>query len=289
MTELPLTDMRILAQVINLPGPLAAHRLRELGADVTFVEPPGGNPLEYVLPAWYAALTAGCERRRLDLKNGDQRATFDEMLAEHDAYLTATRPAALARLGLDWSSLHARHPLLVNVVITGYPGPESDRPGHDLTYQAEHGLLEPPSMPRTLGADILGAERAVSETLAGLLGRALTGDGVYREAPLSEAARELAEPLRRGATTPGGMLAGGLAGYGIYPAAEGHVAVALLEPHLAQRFLTAAGIEAIDRDTLHALFAQRSAAEWERWAREHGLPLAALASSEADDASSPYG
>jgi alpha-methylacyl-CoA racemase len=43
----------------NLPGPVAAAALRDLGASVVKVEPPRGDPLAIVSPKWYADLKRG--------------------------------------------------------------------------------------------------------------------------------------------------------------------------------------------------------------------------------------
>ena len=85
-------------------------------------------------------------------------------------------------------------------------------------------------MPRSPYADFAGAERAVGEACAALLGRHLHGHSSYREVSLAEQASHLAEPLRRGLTAPGGVLGGGNPAYGIYHAREGHVAVACPSP-----------------------------------------------------------
>src|SRR5690606_25468859 len=42
----PLAGRRIVSLAQNVPGPLAVRRLRELGAAIDKVEPPGGDPLE---------------------------------------------------------------------------------------------------------------------------------------------------------------------------------------------------------------------------------------------------
>ena len=60
--------MHVVTTALNIPGPVAAARLRELGATVTKVEPPGGDPLALAAPDWYRELAAGQEVVRLDLK-----------------------------------------------------------------------------------------------------------------------------------------------------------------------------------------------------------------------------
>lgn len=99
----------------------------------------------------------------------------------------------------------------------GYPAPEDNLPGHDLTYLARLGLLTPPEPPRTLLADPASAERAVSASLALSLGRELGLDADYAQVSLSEAVAFFAEPLRHGITAPGGELPN----YNLYHAREG--------------------------------------------------------------------
>ncbi len=151
--DVPLQGLSVLSLAVNVPGPVAAALLRDLGARVTKVEPPGGDPLAGVSPGWYADLVRGMEVLRLDLKQAEQRRALEPRLAAADLLLTATRPAALDRLGLGWDAIHARHPRLSVVAIVGYPAPRQDVAGHDLTYQAEQGLVSPPAMPRTLISD----------------------------------------------------------------------------------------------------------------------------------------
>lgn len=261
----------------NVPGPAAAARLRAFGASVVKVEPPGGDPLASSNPAWYEALAAGQEVVRLDLKSETGRARLDERLGEADVLLTSSRSAALARLGLGTEELRARYPRLCYVAITGYPAPREDAPGHDLTYLADFGLLSPPEMPRTLLADLAGAERVVSATLALLLDREKGAGAGYAEVALSEAAAFFAEPLRYGITKPGAHLGGGFPGYNLYPAREGWLALAALEQHFWERLLLELGLEnEATREDLEGVFLQKPAEEWERWARERDLPLATL-------------
>jgi alpha-methylacyl-CoA racemase len=272
----PLGGVRVVSLAGNVPGPVAAARLRRLGAEVVKVEPPAGDPLATIAPSWYRALAEGQAMVALDLKQPDGRARLDELLRPADLLLTAMRPAALGRLRLGWADLHARFPALSRVAILGYPAPDRDRAGHDLTYQAHTGLLSPPALPRTLLADLAAAERVVSTALALLLERARTGRGEYAEVTLAEAVEELAAPLRHGLTAPGGPLGGGLPAYALYRSADGWIALAALEPHFRRRVEEALGVGTEAREELERAFLARTSAGWERWAAERDLPLAAL-------------
>lgn len=279
---LPLSGIRLLSLAINVPGPVAAARLRGLGASVVKVEPPAGDPLALASPDWYAALIEGQEVMRLDLKRAEDRQQLEGLLDGCDLLLTSTRPAALARLGLAWEAVHERHPRLCQVRIVGHPEPLEDRVGHDLTYQAEEGLVTPPALPRTLLADLAGAERAVSAALGLLLARERGGGAGLDTVALGEAARDFAEPLRRGLTAPGGSLGGGLPQYGVYRAAEGWIALAALEPHFAERLDGELGARGLDEERLQEIFLTRSAAEWQQWAEARDLPLVAVREPRPD-------
>jgi len=164
----------------------------------------------------------------------------------------------------------------------GYPAPEQERPGHDLTYLAETGLLDPPRLPRTLLADIAGGERTASIATALLLGAARGQVASHVQVSLKDAAQALAEPLVYGATKAGNALTGGFAGYNLYAAAQGWVAVAALEESLWAQLTSALGIpETSGIDMLAEVFSSRPAGEWEAWARAHNLPVAAV--KQADD------
>ena len=159
-----LDGIRVITTAQNVPGPLAAARLRQAGASVTKIEPPSGDPFLEVSPAWHAEMHVGIPIERLDLKTGDGQARLAALLAEADVLLTSQRPSALARLNVDPDTLRARFPRLRVLRIVGTVR-DPEQPGHDLTYQAQAGLLGD-GMPRTLAADVMTSERAFAGILA---------------------------------------------------------------------------------------------------------------------------
>ena len=271
-----LSHIHVLNLAVNVPGPVAGAMLRDMGARVTKIEPPAGDPLAALSPEWYAQLVSDMQVSRVDLKDGDQRSSLEPRLAAADLLITATRPAALERLGLDWPGLHDRHPRLCVVGIVGYPAPRQDVAGHDLTYQAEEGLLSPPAMPRALISDFAGAQRAVIAALGLIVARSRTGVGGRAEVSLSESARFFAEPASRGITAQDAILGGRLPSYNLYPAREGWVAVAALEPHFATRLERHMGVNVSDRNVLAFAFMERTATEWQAWAESLDLPIVAV-------------
>jgi crotonobetainyl-CoA:carnitine CoA-transferase CaiB-like acyl-CoA transferase len=117
---------------------------------------------------------------------------------------------------------------------------------------------------------MVGADRACSAVLELMH----EPPGSHRVVGLADAIHDLAAPLRYGLTSPGGPLGGGNPAYGVYAARDGAIAVAALEPHFRARLYESLGL--VDGADPSAVFASRTAAEWEAWARERDLPIAAL-------------
>jgi alpha-methylacyl-CoA racemase len=273
-----LTGIRIVSTAINIPGPVAAALLRDMGAMVVKVEPPSGDPLSLAAPAWYAALVSGLDVLRVDLKTSGGRRTFEPLLGTADLVITASRPASLQRLGLSWPDLHRDYPRLCHVAIVGHPAPRDGVAGHDLTYQAEAGLLAPGAMPRTLTADLAGAQQAVIASLDLLLARERSGAAGTTTVSLVSAAALFAEPLRHRLTVADGPLGGALPAYNIYLTLDGSVALAALEPQFRSAVARELHVDIDDGDALAKAMLQKTSSEWEHWAGERGIPLAALRS-----------
>jgi len=261
----------------NVPGPLAAARLRQAGAHVTKVEPPTGDPFLAVSPAWHAEMHAGTSIERLDLKAERGQARMRALLGDCDLFITSQRPSALARLALDPDSLRSSNPRLRMLRIVGSVR-DPEHPGHDLTYQAQAGLLAG-AMPRTLTADVMASERAFAGTLALLR----QPPGSTMDVGLVESLEPLLASLRHGLTMPNGTLGGGAPRYRLYAARTGRVAVAALESHFEARLYVELDLPA--QSDPSSRFLERTAVEWEAWARERDLPIVAVREIEPARAS----
>ena len=261
--------MKIVTMAQNVPGPVAVARLVAGGASAIKIEAPWGDPLEGFCQSWYDELHAGVTIARLDLKSADGMRSLMDLLESADVFIASHRPAALERLALDAASLAQRVPLLRHLNIVGDTA-HPNEPGHDLTYQAKAGLLQD-GIPKTLLADLLGAERAH----AAVLEMMHCGAGGQRVVGLFDALRTLTAPLRHGLTAPGGVLGGANPAYGIYAARDGQVAVGALEPHFRERLYGALGLA--DGSPLATVIATKTAAEWEQWGHERDLPITAVA------------
>ena len=113
--SLPLVGIRVVSLAINVPGPVAAARLAALGAEVTKVEPPGGDFLAVAAPAWYSTLVAAQRVVTIDLKDAGAHASLETMLDAADVLVVSSRPAALRRPGLRGSRRARGQPALPRV------------------------------------------------------------------------------------------------------------------------------------------------------------------------------
>lgn len=269
----PLKNITIVTLALNLPGPLAAKRFVELGATVIKVEPPQGDPFEQYCPDWYTQVNHGQQREVIDVKSAEGRAQLDTLLSSATLLLTAQRPAALERLGLGWNELHEQFPHLNHVAVVGYPPPNDNHAGHDLTYQAALGLLSPPHVPKTLVADLAGAERAAFEGLALIMGSQQGERGRQALITLSDAADYMAQPLKYGLTSDGALLSGVLPEYTLYETLDGWVAVAALEPHFRANFKQQLELDSLNKNDVAQKLKQMPSCEWVTWANEHDIPL----------------
>lgn len=286
----PLQGVRILSLALNLPGPAALWRCADMGADCKKLEPltPGGggaDPMGLYCPNAYAQMHERVQTQQADLKTEAGQQALHALLAETDVLLTSFRPSALSKLGLGWEALQQRYPKLSLVRVVGSAGELADVPGHDLTYQAEAGLVHSTQLPPSLFADMAGALMASEAVLKAMLISSRGGRGIFQEIGLAQAAQWLSLPWHWGLTQPEGDVGGAHAGYQIYPCADGIVAVAALEPHFAQRLCEAAGLPFshptdMRKPEIHAGVAQFLAplrcAQLMQLAQEKDIPLHAL-------------
>jgi formyl-CoA transferase len=188
-----LDGVRVVDLTAGVCGPLAAMLLAEMGASVTKVEPPEGDPAA----AWGPPGTVGdapayvdLNRRkavvRVDVDAAEGRAVLEDLVAGADVVLDDDEAGLLARAGIRRDELTGRHPGLVHCTITGFgeDGPLADAPASELVVQAMattclgFGRIGEP--PVRMGGDVasaIAATHAVQAVLASLWRRYRTGQG----------------------------------------------------------------------------------------------------------------
>ncbi len=138
-----LEGIRVIEYATYMAAPGAGCILRDWGADVVKIEPPGGDPIRLFFRTIGTDIednpvfdfdNRGKQSVIIDTSRPEGQALIREMVKDADVFLTNVRPGGLSRSGLDPDSLRALNPRLVYCSLTGYglEGPDADRPGFDI-------------------------------------------------------------------------------------------------------------------------------------------------------------
>ena len=135
----PLAGLRVLDCTRVLAGPAASRFLAAFGAEILRVDPP-----HWEEPAAVPEMTLGKRCAGLDLRNSDDRTTFEYLLARTDIFLHGYRAGALPGLGYDRRKRQALNPQLIDVCLNayGWTGPWADRRGFDSLVQMSSGIAD---------------------------------------------------------------------------------------------------------------------------------------------------
>ena len=203
----PLHGVRVVEAATLAAGPLVSTAMGEFGADVIKLEQPGaGDPMRTwgdrkgdTSLAW-KSMSRNKRCVTVDLRHSDGQDLLHRLLDVSDVLIINNRPSALARWGIDYESVHERHPRLVMLHITGYGrgGPKSDRPGFGTLAEAMSGFAHltgppdsPPTLPPFMLADGVAALAATYAVMMALYHRDVHG-GVGQLVDVN-----LIEPLAR--------------------------------------------------------------------------------------------
>lgn len=192
----PLTGLKVVEFTHMVMGPAAGLILADLGADVTRVEPPGGDHTR-ALPGSGSGYFVMYNRNKrsvfLDLKSPDGLAQAHDLCRTADVVIENFRPGALDRLGLSYAALSKDNPGLIYYSAKGFlPGPYENRTALDEVAQMMGGLAYmtgPPGAPLRAGAsviDVTGGMFGVIGVLAALEERRRTGRGQLVRSALFE-------------------------------------------------------------------------------------------------------
>jgi crotonobetainyl-CoA:carnitine CoA-transferase CaiB-like acyl-CoA transferase len=147
-----LAGLRVVEIAGDITGPYCTKLLADLGAEVTKIEPPSGDPMREWGPfpsgmpdpnrsGLFEYLNAGKYSTTVDLA-ADATAA-GRLIADAHVLVEALGPGTLDRLGLGARVLEALRPGLVVVRISdfGHFGPLRDRVATPLTMQAASGWI----------------------------------------------------------------------------------------------------------------------------------------------------
>jgi crotonobetainyl-CoA:carnitine CoA-transferase CaiB-like acyl-CoA transferase len=277
--ERPLSGVKVIDFTRVVAGPLCTMLLGDMGAEVIKIEDPGDGdetrgwaPFVGGWSTYYLSANRNKKSVAIDLKSADGKGLLETLIRSADVLVENFRPGTLERLGFGPEQARALNERLIYCSISGYgaTGPRRDLPGYDLVIQAESGLMDVTGFPETgptkVGVaitDCLAALYAVQGILLAHISRTRTGKGQFLDIALLDSAVSVLglpagivqatgeSPGRLGNTHPS------LAPYEPYPAADGHVVVAVANPRLWSRFCGAVGATALQHDARFATNSDR--------------------------------
>lgn len=294
----PLAGIRILEVGTMLAGPYATMLLADLGADVTKIEPPGGEISRGVGDSYFASLNRNKSSHCLNLNSEAGQRYLGGLVAESHALLVNLKPSAIRRLGLTYEALRRYNEKIVCVAITGFGLNGGDDPAFDYVVQAGVGIAAltgdpagPPTLPGYSSAD---NSTGMSAAL-GLLAKIISGTGgqvdvSLRDVMFSQLNYHAAAYLNEG-VEPQRRPYGAHSYYvpaQLFPTADGFLALFITHDGFWKSFATEAGIGGFEtmaervarRDevltVVTAMLATDTAASWERRLRPLGVPAAAV-------------
>lgn len=203
--EKPLNSLKVLDFSTLLPGPFATMILADMGAEVLTIQALDRVDLVRTMPPFdgnlataYSLLSRGKKVLPLNLKDPSATALVKKLVADYDIVVEQFRPGVMDRLGLDYKTLRAINPGLIYCAITGYgqTGPYRHRAGHDINYLALSGVAShcgrksggPPPMGIQIADIAGGSHHAVMGILAAVIQRQQTGQGVFIDISMTDAA-----------------------------------------------------------------------------------------------------
>jgi crotonobetainyl-CoA:carnitine CoA-transferase CaiB-like acyl-CoA transferase len=255
---LPLDGLLIVSIEQAVAAPTCTLRLADAGARVIKIERSEGETARHYdkavhgTSAYFAWLNRGKESIVLDIKQADDRALVERMVARADVFVQNLAPGATARLGLGSAELVKRYPRLIAVDIVGYRQ-DSDYRGmraYDLLVQAESGICAvtgTPDEPVKVGvsiADVATGMNAHAAVLEALIQRQRTGRGAAIEIAMFDAMADMMNvPLLHfhyaARPTPRtGLAHASIYPYGTFACRDGHIVIVIQNPGEWKRLCT---------------------------------------------------
>jgi len=161
----PLAGVKVLEFSEIIAAPFGGMLLSDMGAEVTKVEPPAGDPWRGFQPLGlregrgYISLNRGKRGVVLDLNAPEGQEVAHKLAERADVVIVNYRPDVAAKLAIDYATLSAKNPRLIYCDNTafGRRGPYAHRPGYDLIAQAVTGLMSVEGRQDENGVPLLNA------------------------------------------------------------------------------------------------------------------------------------
>jgi alpha-methylacyl-CoA racemase len=259
---LPLSGVRVVEFEGLGPAPLVGRILSDMGALVTVIAKPQGNPVaERLGGTGENPLRRGKTVEVTDLKTPSGFAYAMSVIGSSDVLIEGNRPGVMERLGLGPDECGKRNPKLVYGRMTGWgqTGPLAQVAGHDLNYVALSGMLslatrgqDAPMIPPTVLGDGAGALGLAFGVVCALLDARSSGKGRVVDAAILDIVSMLGSIalwIRGGGQIDGNGASPfhGSAFYDVYECADGKfVTAGALEPQFYALLLQKLGIKDVD-------------------------------------------
>jgi crotonobetainyl-CoA:carnitine CoA-transferase CaiB-like acyl-CoA transferase len=271
----PLEGLRVLDLTRLVAGGITGMLLADFGAEVVKVEQPGvGDPLRTWTndgqPFWWKVYGRNKKYVTLNITSPEGKEMFKSMLPTFDVLLESFVPGTMERWDLGWDVLHALHPGLVWLRISGWgqTGPGSNRPGFGTLVEAATGLAAmtgekdgPPLLPSFPIGDMVSGLYASNAIMFALYHRHMHGgEGQMIDVALFESLFSLLGPLPAEYAVTGkvrlrqGSRSKNSGPRGAYQTSDGEwIAVSGSTPKMAETFLTSYGLGAMLEDERFAI------------------------------------
>lgn len=199
----PLSGLRILEVGAYTSGPVGSRLLAGLGATVTKVEPPHGDPCRrlasQIAGSAYLFHLNNTDKRSVvlggDVDPDGERERAAALLADSDVFLSNLSERTLAALQFDADSVARDAPGLLHCVVTGFDrrSPDGGLLAFDTVVQAMCGMMavtgNPDEAPVRVGVsaiDFLGGLMTATQIASWWLWRTRGGPGGALEIPLHD-------------------------------------------------------------------------------------------------------
>lgn len=274
----PLTGLKVIELARVLAGPWAGQTLSDLGAEVIKVESPAGDDTRQWGPpfidrdddrsaSYFHSTNRGKASVVVDLRTSEGQAKMHALLEDADIMIENFKTGGLAKYGMDYDSLKARHPKLIYCSITGFgqTGPYAHRAGYDFIIQGISGLMsitgEPDGQPQKHGmaiTDIFTGIYSTTAILAAVHQRHTTGVGQHIDMALLDCAVAITGNQAMNYLTTGvaptrlGNAHPNLTPYEVFETSDGHLIIATGNDGQFQRLCKLLGLGEMATDPDYA-------------------------------------
>lgn len=251
-----LSDIVVIDLTRMLAGPYTTMMLADHGARVIKVEPPEGDSTRWLgvrredearlgLGAYFQSVNRNKESVCIDLKTEAGADAFRRLVGTADVVVENFRPGVMDRLQLGYETLSGSNPRLVYAALRGFGDARTGRtrytdwPAYDVVAQAMGGLLSvtgpAPGSPVKVGpgiGDIVPGIMLAFGILAAVHHARRTGQGQFVDVAMVDAVLALCERIIWQHSVDGscaeqeGNHHPFLCPFGVFEAADGHVAIA---------------------------------------------------------------